>query len=213
MSFDGFGFLERMIINRQTRRLISGHGRLDTLMHLKASGAPLPVGIDESDGEWLVPVDYVDLPKDEEMAAAIALNRTTELGGWNDAALARVLSDLAAKDALMGIGYDRDDVNELARRIGSENRTIPRTMTACWSSRLRSSAGNSRPRRTRSGKRARSGFTAVTAARFPARFSMAIGSVSSGPTRRTALATPKRMNFSTRETAATASKKKLPAII
>ena len=61
VSLDRWGFLERLIINRRTGHLISGHGRLDTLLQARGTGK-LPTGIDQrEDGQWLVPVDYVDL--------------------------------------------------------------------------------------------------------------------------------------------------------
>ena len=56
---------------------------------------------------------------EEENAAAIALNRITEIGGWDDKALADILSDLAARgeDAFDGIGYDGDDLDQMLREL------------------------------------------------------------------------------------------------
>lgn len=111
-SYGRFGFLERIVVNRVTGRLLHGHGRVDALQQMKASGKGPPPGIEAQGDGWLVPADYVELPEEEE-AAALALNRLTELGGWNDEALAAVLSDLAAQDLLAGTGFDEDDVDSL----------------------------------------------------------------------------------------------------
>jgi DNA modification methylase len=116
-SMNRFGFLERVIINRVTGRLIAGHGRVDHLQQSKARGEDPPTNVQRSSGDWLVPTDYVSVPEEEEEAAAIALNRLTEIGGWEDTQLAAVLSDLAAADALEGIGYDAEDVDALLAEL------------------------------------------------------------------------------------------------
>jgi len=113
-SYGRFGFVDRMIVNRETGHLLSGHGRVKALLQLKAIGHDAPDGIEVKDGEWLVPVDYISVRESEEEALAIALNRTVELGGWDDARLAEVLSDLAAMpEGLAGVGYDGDDLDAL----------------------------------------------------------------------------------------------------
>ena len=99
--------------------MIAGHGRCETLTQKKVNGNEAPEGITTEDGEWLVPVDYVTVPPDEEYAAAIALNRITELGGWDDQTLADVLTDLAAKgdEGFDGIGYGQEDLDDLLQQI------------------------------------------------------------------------------------------------
>jgi ParB-like chromosome segregation protein Spo0J len=119
-SVNRFGFLEPITVNATTGHMIAGHGRADLLQQAKASGKKAPKGVTVSSGSWLVPVHYVQLPESEEEAAAIALNRAGELGGWDDAGLAQVLSDLAAQDALVGTGFDADDVDALLKRLGED---------------------------------------------------------------------------------------------
>lgn len=116
-SMKRFGFLERIIINKTTGRLLAGHGRIETLRKSKVKGATPPINIKIDGNKWLVPCDYVSIPESEEEAAAIALNRLVERGGWNDNMLTSVLSDLAAmdEDMLDGIGFDMDDVDQLIR--------------------------------------------------------------------------------------------------
>lgn len=147
-SFFAFGFVEPIVINTRTGHLVHGHGRDDGLSHLHAAPALLherfanddgtlipppgvalhddgtwsPVGIEvRDDGEWLVPVFYVEVPENREEALTIALNRTTELGGWNEPLLAQVLADIAAQGeaAIRGIGYDMDSVNDLTAHLRS----------------------------------------------------------------------------------------------
>lgn len=115
-----FGFLERVVINETTGHLIAGHGRIDDLQSQKAAGRSRPKNVEvRGDGMWLVPADWVDVAESEEEAAAIALNRLVERGGWNEKQLAETLADLAvqSEEMLSGVGYDLDDVDEMLLRL------------------------------------------------------------------------------------------------
>lgn len=112
-SMDRFGFLEPVVVNERTGNLLSGHGRIDTLQQKKANGSSAPEGVSVEGKDWLIPTSFVDLAETEEEAAAVALNRLVELGGWDNTNLAAILSDYAAQDALDGIGYDADDLDRL----------------------------------------------------------------------------------------------------
>lgn len=116
-SLSRFGYLERVVINSLTGHILSGHGRIETLRKMKVRGSAPPINIEVDDGEWFVPCDYVELPAEEEEAAAIALNRLVEVGGWNNDMLTKVLSDLAAVgvEKLDGIGFDTDDLDALLK--------------------------------------------------------------------------------------------------
>jgi len=122
-SYDRFAFLERVVINEETGHLISGHGRVDALQQRKAAGAGPPGNVEVGNGgEWLVPADWVSVAAEDEEAAAVALNRLVESGGWDELRLGEVLAELAAADKLDGTGYDGDDVDailgDLARAVG-----------------------------------------------------------------------------------------------
>jgi len=123
-SIDEFGFIDRIVINRTTGHLLSGHGRVDTLQQRKAAGKKPPEGItiDPRGDDWIVPVDYVDLPAEKEEAAAIALNETVRKGGYKEDVLAIVLADLAAQgpEKLRGTGYDLDDVDGLLKNLAGK---------------------------------------------------------------------------------------------
>ena len=121
-SISRFGFVSPIIIDERTGKLVAGHGRLDVLQQKKVAGEKPPARIKEVGDEWYVPVIRgISFNSDEEAEAyAIADNRTTELGGWDEVQLAEVLSDLAAADALEGVGWDRDDVDQMLKLIGDK---------------------------------------------------------------------------------------------
>lgn len=111
-SFERFGFLQRIVVNDRTGRLIAGQGRIDALQQRKAKGLSRPKNIREADGEWMVPTDHVDVPPDEEEAAALALNRLGD-GEYDEGLLTDVLADVAARSGLGGTGFDADDLDAL----------------------------------------------------------------------------------------------------
>lgn len=117
-SMERFGFISRVIVNERTGHIIGGHGRVDTLRSLKLRGGRRPRNVEMGEGgEWLVPVDFIDIGEEQEEAAAIALNRIEERGGWDDVLLLDILKDLAEKgvEELEGTGFDGDDVDDMLR--------------------------------------------------------------------------------------------------
>lgn len=119
-SFGRNGYIAPIIINDATGRIVAGHGRLDALQQLKASGAPAPDRVQVTKTDWLVPVVRgVNFASDADAEAyVIGDNQLTMLGGWDDAALAQMLSDLAAQDSLLGTGFDSDDLDNMLRDLG-----------------------------------------------------------------------------------------------
>lgn len=120
-SLARFGFIDPVVIDERTGKLAAGHGRLKALQHLRDTEQPPPDGIDTGDnGAWLVPrvVGWSSANDLEAEAALIALNRTTEVGGWDGEALLALLDDLQnAPDGLAGVGYDRGDIDELRSEL------------------------------------------------------------------------------------------------
>lgn len=102
-SLTAFGQVEPLVVQRGTNRLIAGHGRLAAMQALG----------------W-TECDVVEHEVSDVRAAAmgVALNRTAELAGWDDEALAKILQTLAAEDALAGVGYDDKEVDQLLREAG-----------------------------------------------------------------------------------------------
>ena len=79
-SFDEFGFLKRIIVNKTTGHIIAGNGRVESLVAKYAAMEAPPDNIEVIDGVWLVPVDFVTIDAGREDAAALALNRIANGG-------------------------------------------------------------------------------------------------------------------------------------
>lgn len=96
-SVEQFGFIQPLLVDERVGRLVAGHGRLETLQQMRVAGKPPParIRVRESDGEWLVPVLRGISFKDDAQAEAYLLadNRLSEIGGWDDAELGRMLTD------------------------------------------------------------------------------------------------------------------------
>lgn len=130
-SIGRFGYVEPVVIDERTGFIISGHGRTKTLQEMHSRGETLPEGLQvSSDGDWLAPVvvGWASRSDTEASAALIALNRTTELGGWVDDALLELLADLGnVEDGFAGVGFDESDVEalqHLANEVGSRPLTF-----------------------------------------------------------------------------------------
>lgn len=116
-SVGRFGYVEPIVLDERTGLIISGHGRTQTLADMQARGEAPPEGIDvDAGGNWLVPVvrGWSSRTDSEASAALIALNRSTELGGWDDEALLELLEDLdGVENGFDGIGFGEDDLGAL----------------------------------------------------------------------------------------------------
>lgn len=121
-----FGYIDGVVIDERTGYLISGHGRTKSLRAMRDRGEAPPDGVTvDQAGAWLVPVQvgWASRTDAEAKAALIALNRTTELGGWVDASLLSILDELSAGGTdlagLQGVGYDGDELEELRARLAA----------------------------------------------------------------------------------------------
>lgn len=96
-----FGFVDPVVIDERTGKLAAGHGRLTALERMRDHGDDPPAGIRREKGDWLVPqvTGWASASDSELDAALVALNRTTEAGGWDDRALLDILDRL-----LEGVG-------------------------------------------------------------------------------------------------------------
>jgi len=97
-SLQRFGQAEPLVVSARTHRVIGGNGRLAAMRKLNWT---------ECD---VVELDLSDL---ESTALGIALNRTSELATWDQESLARLLGELRAEEALAGVGFDSDDLDEI----------------------------------------------------------------------------------------------------
>jgi hypothetical protein len=117
-SVERFGFTTPCIIDERTGRLVAGHGRVQLLQIEMEAGSQRPEGVQQdADGEWMVPVLRGWRSRDDAEADAylVSDNRQGELGGWDEPELAALLASLAEQDedALVGTGYDSDDLADL----------------------------------------------------------------------------------------------------
>jgi hypothetical protein len=120
-SVDRFGYLEPIVRDERTGLIVSGHGRTRVLREMRERGDTPPEGCRAAPdgGDWLVPVvvGWASRTDNEAAAALIALNRTTELGGWVDDTLLELLDELDATgdDGLAGVGFSDEDRAVLQR--------------------------------------------------------------------------------------------------
>lgn len=116
-SIGRFGIIDQIVRDDRTGYIISGHGRDETLRRMRDRGDNPPEGIRvDASGNWLVPVivGWASRTDAEARAALIALNRTTELGGWVDESLLDLLDNL---DDFTGVGFSEDDTDDLRARL------------------------------------------------------------------------------------------------
>lgn len=106
-SLESFGQVEPLVVQKATRRVIGGHGRIEAM---KAAG--------------LTHADIVEVDIDDKKAISLglALNRTAELAEWDTPMLADLLRNLD-KDA--AIGWSSDDLLVLCAPVGSEGLVDP----------------------------------------------------------------------------------------
>lgn len=118
-SLDRFGFIDPIVRDDRTGRLVSGHGRTEGIIARMHRGDPPPEGVEVTGGRWLVPVvtGWASEDDDEAAAAVIALNRIGERGAWDEPALAALLSTLDQGPGLAGLGYDLADLDDLFARL------------------------------------------------------------------------------------------------
>jgi DNA modification methylase len=101
-SLAQFGQVEPLVVQEKTGRVIGGNGRLEAMTQL---------GWDECE------VVRLDLDDQRATALGIALNRTADLAGWDESGLATLLEALREEDALEGVGYTDDDLDELVKQL------------------------------------------------------------------------------------------------
>lgn len=116
------GFVEPVILDERTGRLVGGHGRLDHLQALRDAGADPPEGVlVDDDGAWQVPavLGWASRSDADAEALLVALNRLPEAGGWDTRGLYDVLDQLSQDPGgLDGTGYTADDLNDLLASLG-----------------------------------------------------------------------------------------------
>jgi len=105
-SLQTFGQVEPLIVQRGSRRVIGGNGRLHVMAEL---------GWDEVQVRWL------EVDDKQAHAVAIALNRTGELAEWNEEILARILEEVRDQVDPIDLGFTDE---QLARILGEQSLTL-----------------------------------------------------------------------------------------
>lgn len=121
-SLASFGYVDPIVVDERTGTMISGHGRKQVLTTMRDEGKEAPIGIEVKNGKWLVPVVKGWASKDdtEARAALVALNRTTEQGGWDRENLLTILKELSENDILDTVGYGETDIAILGKALEAE---------------------------------------------------------------------------------------------
>lgn len=115
-SLNRFGYVEPIVMDERTGRMVAGHGRREALLAMKALGHSPPSGVREDGGEWYVPVlrGWASRDDGEAEAYLVTSNKLMEAGGWDDVELAKMLSRLQTTDlGLTGIGFSGGEVDAL----------------------------------------------------------------------------------------------------
>jgi DNA modification methylase len=96
-SLDRWGFVEPIVANKRTGRIVGGHQRLDGALALA-----LPK----------VPVHWIDVDESSEKALNIALNKIS--GDWDEDLLGKLLAELELDGQdLEDLGFDADELQEI----------------------------------------------------------------------------------------------------
>jgi len=124
-SIERFGYAELGVLDEASGRMVSGHGRLEALAELQDEGAERPDSISvNGDGEWLIPFIRGKSFANENEARAflVASNQLTTKGGWNEAALTRILKEQADRgiENLKGTGFDQKSLAGLLKKWGAD---------------------------------------------------------------------------------------------
>ena len=117
-SLERFGFVNPLVLDESSGRLVAGHGRLEALRRRFEAGKPPPARVELQGAEWCVPVLMgVSFSSEEEAEAyLLADNRLTELGGWDQVALADMLRRPADERAVLeGTGFTDEQADRLLR--------------------------------------------------------------------------------------------------
>lgn len=103
-SIEEFGYVEPIVWNARTGRIVGGHQRYDALMDLYGE-------------DYEVEVVVVDLSEDDEKVLNIALNAIR--GDWDMSKLRQVFEELSI-DEIENLGFDEAEVEKILKRIEKE---------------------------------------------------------------------------------------------
>ncbi len=114
-SVTQFGFMEPIVIDDRTGKMVAGHGRREALLELLEKGEAPPKGIALDGKDWLVPVvrGWKSANDAEAEAALLAVNKLPEAGGWDLGALQEMLGSLSEqKIDLSSLGFSSAELDQ-----------------------------------------------------------------------------------------------------
>lgn len=104
-SMEQFGYVEPVVWNKSTGRVISGHQRLKILVDT---------------GQKEVDCVVVEMDEEREKALNIALNKIN--GEWDNDKLAMLISDLQGSDFDVSLtGFEEDEIADLFEKVGEKD--------------------------------------------------------------------------------------------
>lgn len=101
-SLERFGQMKPIVVSKSTMLIVAGN-------HVYGAAKGL--------GWTHVAAVVADLSDKDAKAYLLADNRMSDIGDYNDSALAMILEDLATTGELDGTGYDADDLDSLLAKI------------------------------------------------------------------------------------------------
>lgn len=125
-SLTRYGWTSPAEVDERTGRLVSGHGRREAIISMRANGDPMPGGVAmDDDGDWMIPVLRGWSSRDdvEAMAYLVAANRIGEAGGWHMTSLAALLEEVVTADAplMETLGWSADALDDILNRTDTGN--------------------------------------------------------------------------------------------
>lgn len=116
---DRFGYVEPILMDENCGKVVSGHGRIETLLDMKKKEQKAPDRIKVKGKQWLVPVVRGISFKNENEARAylVTANRLVEKGGHDDGKLVEILNSINRKSDLRGTGYKEKELNTMLQKL------------------------------------------------------------------------------------------------
>lgn len=113
-SIGRLGFIDPILRDDRTGRLVDGHGRLNRLREMEHADVRPPTGIQVTAKGWKVPVLTGWASKDDSEAEAAAVALQPKDGRYHQDTLYEVLR---RQDDLTGLGFGAAEVADLGRRL------------------------------------------------------------------------------------------------
>lgn len=122
-SLRRFGFVEPLVFDERTGRLVAGHGRTETCERMiERDLAPPARVVVREDGQWLLPVVRgISFENESEAEAYVVVANSSVLaGGWDESKLVAILNDQRANATLAGTGFDSASLDAMLANLGAD---------------------------------------------------------------------------------------------